>query len=429
MKIKTKKINDYTREIDIDVQWSEIESDFENSLKKFSKNIKMPGFRSGRIPRERLLGQFQQNIEAEFLDSNFQKYYLMAIQQEGLVPVNKAEIKDVQFKMNDHLSFIAEFEIEPEVSLPRLKKNMLSVQRTTYVHDDQDIEDAIIQLRKANATMATIDDGAQEGDYLICTLQKLDESGVPIIGKKFEKQYLRVGNGSFTDDQKDKMIGLKPGESTRLKLPVNEDGKDADYELTVDKVEREILPELDDNLLKKINPGLDSIDSLKSDVEKKIKENFMERSRTSYERDLSDALIDKVNPSFAPSMVEHYLTNLVEDVKKQNNGEPLDDEKVREHYMPLAERNVKWYSLRNKLIDHGKLEVSKTDVENEIQRLIDSTPSSQNEIKKFYKKPSNQKRLEDGLMEKIILEYLEQFAKVKEVEVQTKDLRGQEHEH
>ena len=429
MKIKTKKINDYTREIDINVQWSEIESDFENSLKKFSKNIKMPGFRSGRIPRERLLGQFQQNIEAEFLDSNFQKYYLMAIQQEGLIPVNKAEIKDVQFKMNDHLSFIAEFEIEPEVSLPRLKKNMLSVQRTTYVHDDQDIEDAIIQLKKANATISTVDDGAQEGDYLICTLQKLDESGVPIIGKKFEKQYLRVGKGSFTDDQKDKMIGLKPGESTRLKLPVNEDGEDADYELTVGKVEREILPELDDNLLKKINPGLDSIDSLKSDVEKKIKENFMERSKTAYERDLSDALIDKVNPSFAPSMVEHYLTNLVDDVKKQNNGEPLDDEKVREHYMPLAERNVKWYSLRNKLIDHGNLEVSKTDVENEIQRLIDSTPSSQNEIRKFYKKPSNQKRLEDGLMEKIILEYLEQFAKVKEVEVQTKDLRGQEHEH
>lgn len=429
MKIKTKTINDYTREIDIEIQWSEIESDFENSLKKFSKNIKMPGFRSGRIPRERLLGQFQQNIEAEFLDSNFQKYYLMAIQQEGLVPVNKAEIKDVQFKMDNHLSFIAEFEIEPEVSLPRLKKNMLSVQRTTYVHDDQDIEDAIIQLRKANATMATIDDGAKEGDYLICTLQKLDESGVPIIGKKFEKQYLRVGKGSFTDNQKDKMIGLKPGESTKLKLPVNEDGEDADYELTVDKVDREILPELDDNLLKKINPELDSIDSLKSDVEKKIKENFMERSNTSYERDLSDALIDKVNPSFAPSMVEHYLTNLVEDVKKQNNGEPLDDEKVREHYMPLAERNVKWYSLRNKLIDQGKLEVSKTDVENEIQRLIDTTPSSQNEIRKFYKKPSNQKRLEDGLMEKIILEYLEQFAKVKEVEVQTKDLRGQEHEH
>ena len=429
MKVKTKNTNDFTREISVDISWGEIESDFEISLRKFSKKVKMPGFRSGKIPRDRLLGQFQANIEAEFLDSNFQKYYLMAIKQEGLVPVNKAEVKDIQFHMNKDLSFLAVFEVEPEVKLPRLKKNTLSVQSTTYIHDDQDIEDAIMQLRKANASMSTVEDGAIEGDYLICTLQKLDDSGVAIIGKKFEKQYLRVGNGSFTDDQKDKMIGLKPGGSTRLRLPVNQDGGDADYELTVEKVEREVLPELNDEFIKQINPSLDSVDSLRSDVEKKIIENFKERSKTAYERDLSDALIEKTNPSFAPSMVEHYLKNLIEDVKKQNSGEPLDDEKVREHYMPIAERNVKWYALRNKLIDHGGLEVSKDDLSAEIQRLVEANSTSENEIRKFYKKPSNLKRLEDGLMEKIILEYLEQFAKVKEVEVQTKDLRGKENEY
>jgi len=429
VKIKIKKINDHTRELGIDIPWTELESDFETSIRKFSKNVKMPGFRSGKIPRDRLLGQFQANIEAEFLDANFQKYYLMAVQQEKLVPVNKAEIKDVHFHMGEHLSFVAVFEVEPDVSLPRLKKNTLSVQRTTYLHDEQDIDDAIIQLRKANATMTTVESGAAEGDYLICTLQKLDESGLPIIGKKFEKQYLRVGKGSFTDDQKDKMVGLKPGESTRLRLPVNKDGEDADYELTVENVEREILPEVNEEFLKQIDPKLDSIESLRNDVVKKIEENFKERSKTAYDRDLSDALIDKANPSFAPSMVEHYLTNLVEDVKKQNNGEPLEEDKVREHYMPLAERNIKWYALRNKLIDHGDLKVSEQDLENEIQRLVDSTPASEKEIRKFYKKPSNLKRLEDGLMEKIILEYLEQFAKVKEVEVQTKDLRGQEHAH
>jgi len=140
-------------------------------------------------------------------------------------------------------------------------------------------------------------------------------------------------------------------------------------------------------------------------------------------------LIEKTNPPFAPSMVEYYLTNLIEDVKKQNSGEPLDDEKVREHYMPVAERNVKWYALRNKLIEHGSLEVSRDDLNAEIERLVGANTSSENEIRKFYKKPSNLKRLEDGLMEKIILEYLEQFAKVKEVEVQTKDLRGKENEY
>jgi len=429
VKIKINKTNDYARELEIDIPWSELESDFNTTIKKFSKKVKMPGFRAGKIPRNRLMQQFQSNIEAEFMENNFQKYYLMAVQQEELLPVNKAEISDVHFHMNEHFSFKAVFEIEPEAVIPKLKRNSLSVQRTIYIHDEHDIEDAIMQLRKSHATIATVEDGAIEGDYLICTLQKLDESGVPIIGKKFEKQYLRVGKGSFTDNQKEKLIGLKPGDSNRVILPVNEEGENAEYELTVGNVEREILPEINEEFLKRINSDLDSIDALTSDVEKKIKANFEERSRTAYERDLSDALIDLASPSFAPSMVENYLANLIEDVKKQNKGEPMDEEKVREHYTPVAERNVKWYSLRNKLIETQDIAASKENVEDYIEKLVERTPQSEKEIRKFYKKPSDRKRVEDDLVEKKILEYLEQFAKVKEVEVYTKDLRGQDHAH
>ena len=428
MKIKVKKTNEYTRELEIDIPWSELESDFNTTIKKFSKKVKMPGFRAGKIPRDRLMQQFQANIEAEFMENNFQKYYLMAVQQEELLPVNKAEISDVHFHMNEHFSFKAVFEIEPEMIIPKLKRNSLSIQKTIYIHDEHDIEDAIMQLRKSHATITTVEDGAIEGDYLICTLQKLDESGVPIIGKKFEKQYLRVGKGSFTDNQKEKLIGLKPGDSTRVILPVNQEGENADYDLTVDNVEREILPEVNEEFLKRINPDLDSIDALTSDVEKKIKANFEERSRTAYERDLSDALIDLASPSFAPSMVENYLGKLIEDVKKQNKGEPMDDEKVREHYTPVAERNVKWYSLRNKLIETQDITASKENVEAEIEKLVERTPQSEKEIRKFYKKPSNRKRVEDDLVEKKILDYLEQFAKVKEVEVYTHALRGPDQE-
>ena len=161
----------------------------------------------------------------------------------------------------------------------------------------------------------------------------------------------------------------------------------------------------------------------------KIESNFDERSKNPFERDLSDALIELANPSFAPSMVENYLTNMVEDVKKQNNGEPMDESKVREHYKPLAERNLKWYSLRKLIIESAAISSSKEDVDVEIQSLIDRTPKSEKEIRNFYKKPSNRQRIEDELVEKKILEYLEQFAKVKEVEVQPKDRRGQDHEH
>ena len=423
MRVVAKNINDYTRELKVDLTWEEVQPNFNKAAKAFSKKIKMPGFRPGRVPMERLLSQFQANIEAEFMDANFQKYYLAAVQEKKLMPVNKAEIKDVEFRMDEDFSFTATFEVEPEIVIPNMKKNSLQVNRTNYLHDDQDIEDAILQLRKAQASILTVENGAKEGDYLVCSLQKLDDSGVPIIGKKFENQYLRVGNGSFTDDQKDKMIGLKSGETARLRLPVNEDGGDADYDLVVDRVERENLPELNDDFIKTVNPDLNSVDSLRKDVEKKIIENFKERSQTAYERELSDKAIDFVNPAFAPSMVENYLENVVEDVKKQNNGEPLDESKVKEQYKSVAERNVKWYAIRKELINSQEMKVEKEDVEEEILKLIQRTPKSEKEIKRFYKKPSNKKRIEDDLMEKKILNYLEQFTQVKEVDVETKNLR------
>lgn len=429
MNIKTNKKNEYLMELEIDIPWLELKSDFNNSVKKFSKKVKMPGFRAGKVPLDRLLKQYQPNIEADFMDDNFQKYYLMALQKESLMPVNKAEIEDVHFHMEEHFKFKATFEIEPEITLPKLKKNALKVQKTIYKHDEKDIEDAILQLRKSHATITTVEEGAIEGDYLICTLQKLDESGVAIIGKKFEKQYLRVGNGSFTDDQKDKMIGLKTGESTRLTLPVNENGGDAEYELMVENVEREILPKLDEKFLSLINPSLKTLEELTNDVKEKIESNFLERSETAFEKDVADALIELVNPAFAPSMVQNYLVNLLEDVKKQNNGEPLDEEKVKEQYLSVAERNIKWYSVRKKLIETESLSASKEEVEAEIQRLIDRTPKSENEIKKYYKKPSNKTKIEDDLVEKKILDYLSQFTKLNEVSVNTKDLRGEKHEH
>jgi len=426
VEVVEKIINDYTRELEVKLKWDEVQPNFNKAAKAFSKKIKMPGFRPGKIPLDRLLNQFQPNIEAEFMDANFQNYYLAAIQDKKLMPVNKAEIKDVNFHMREDFSFTATFEVEPELTIPSMKNNSLQVNKTTYLHDDQDIEDAILQLRKSQAAIVTIKDGAIEGDYLVCSLQKLDDSGVPIIGKKFDNQYLRVGNGSFTDDQKDKLIGLKSGQGARLRLPANEGGGDADYDLKVDRVERENLPELNNDFLKAVNPELDSIDSLRKDVESKIIENFRERSQTAYERELSDKAIDFINPSFAPSMVDNYLQNIIEEAKKQNNSEPLDENKIREQYKPVAERNVKWYAIRKEIIKSQSIVVEKKDVENEILRLIKRTPKSEKEITRFYKKPSNRKRVEDDLIEKRIIIYLEQFANIKDVKVETKKLRESE---
>ena len=426
MKIDVKNINDYTKEVKLDIPWSTLEPDFNTALKNFSKKVKLPGFRPGKIPRDRLMQQFQPNIEAQFMDDNIHKYYLTALQEQKIVPVNQAEIRDVDFQMGEHFSFSAKFEVEPDFKLPKFKNNMFKVQKNKFIPDNQDIDDAIDQLRRSHARIETIEDGAKEKDFILCDLQKLDESGVAIIGKKFEKQMLKVGDGSFTDDQKDRLIGLKPGDTSKLDLPDGEDKTIRNpYDLNVVKVEREVLPEINDDFVKLINPDLKSIDDLNKDVLDKINENFEERSRQTFEKDLSDALIEKIGVETPPSMVNNYLNNILEDVKKQNNGEKIDEEKVLETYRPSAERNLKWYLIRKKIIDQEQINIGRSDIDAEIENLISRSPNSEKEIRRFYKKPSNRQKIEDDITEKKILEYLTQFAKIKEVEVNTKDIRGE----
>ncbi|MBT3300396.1 MAG: trigger factor [Candidatus Marinimicrobia bacterium] len=425
MKIDIKEVNAFTREFSIDIPWEELESDFNASMKAFNKKVKTPGFRPGKMPKDKLLAQYKPNIEAEFMEDNFQKYYAMALQEENLMPVNQAEIKDVHFHYEAHFSFVAIFEIEPEIDLPKMKKNMLKVQKTTYVSDEQDLKDAIAQLKKSKARIETVEEGAVEGDFIICDLQKLDESGVAIIGKKFEDQYLKVGHGSFTDDQKDKLIGLKSGGTARMTIPENKEGKTGEYDLTVKNVEREVLPDLDMNFIKLVDPDSKDEEAFRKNITEKIDENFAERSMEAYERDITDTFIEKTDPACPPSMVESYLGNLVEDVKKQNNGEPLDEEKVKETYRPLAERNLKWYLVRKALMRQEELSIDAKEAEAKVDELVEKSPQSEKEIRKFYKKPSNIRHLEDDLMEKKILAVLENYTKVKEVKVATKTLRGE----
>ena len=430
MKIELKNINDFTRELKIDVPWETVKPEFEISLKTFSKKVKVPGFRPGKIPRERLLKQYLPSIEAQYVDDGIQKFYVLSLQEKDIVPVNQAEIKDVHFHYEEHFAFTAIFEVEPVVSIPKMKKNMLSINKTIYIPDKQDINDAIDQLRKSHARIVKVEDGALEKDFIMCDLQKVDDSGVAIIGKKFEKQLLKVGDGSFSDDQKDKLIGLKPGETARVTLPDNKERTTtSDYDLNVINVEREELPKVDKDLLKLINPDLNTVEELETDVLKKINENFSSRSKQQYERDISDALIEKINPSVAPSMVSNYLNNILEDVKKQNNGEPMDEEKVLDSYRPMAERNLKWYVIRKELIKNENLEISKQDVLDELEEIVKKTPSSEKDIRTYYRKPSNKQKIEDDLLEKKIISFLEEYAKIKEVKVETKTLREAPHEH
>ena len=432
MEINVKEMNSYSREMTVHVPWAELEDSFNKHAKKFSKKVNLRGFRPGKVPMKVLLKQFKPAMEADFVEHALNLYYLQALKEKDLLPVNKAEVEKVDFEHEGDMSFTAKFEIEPDIKLPKLRKRAFKVQKTNYVHDQEDIDNVIRDLRRNHATMETVETGAEEGNFILADLQKVDPSGLPIIGKKLEKKYLKVGGGVIKDENLDKLKGAKPEDKIRMHLPENEQGEKSEYEVTVINVEKEVLPEINEEFIKKVDPEAKTEEELRANVETRIVDNYQQRSQEAFERQLSDAMIEKVNPEFPPSMVESYLDHMVEDIKKsgQAGAEDVDEAKVRETYQSVAERNMKWFLVRKAIINENEFAVTKDDVQAEIQKLLDRSPNSAKEIEKYYKKPSNRTRIEDDLMEKKILDYLQKFAKIKEVDVKTKDLRQQEaHEH
>ena len=423
MDIKLKEINSYEKEIMINLNWNEIEKDFEKAIRKFSKRIKLPGFRPGKIPRKVLMNQFQSAIEADFIESSLNNYYLQALKEKEMVPVNMGSVSDVDFDHGGHFKFKVTFEVEPQIKLPRMKKNLLKVEKTIYVCDDEDINLAIEEVRNGHAQVKTIEDGAQSGDFVVCDLQEIDTSGVPIIGKKLETRYVKVGQPPFDNENEKKLLGVKPKDSVKVMVPIDENNNLSNFELLVKNVERQILPELNDDFVKLVDPKSKDMLEYRDKVKENLDKAYDNRSDEALNQSLSDAMIEKINPEFPPSMAESYLGHIIEDISK--NNKEMDKEKAKEIYKPMAERNLKWYLIRNTIIESQSFEISKDDISQEIEDRKEVNPDHAKDIDNYFKKPSNRSRLSDDLMEKKILAYLKEFAKIKEVKVATKDLRKQ----
>ena len=423
MDIKLKEINSYGREVMIDLPWNEIEQDFDKAIRKFSKRVKLPGFRPGKIPRKVLMNQFKPSIEADFIENSVNNYYLKALKEKEIVPVNMGSVSEVNFNHGEHFKFKVTFEVEPQIKLPRMKKNLLKVEKTKYVCDDDDIDLAIEEVRNGHAEVKTIEDGAQSGDFVICDLQEVDNTGVPIIGKKLETRYVKVGQPPFDNENEEKLLGVKPNDLVKVMVPIDENNSLSNFELSVKNVERQILPELNDEFVKLADPKSKDISEYREKVKENLDKAYANRSDEAFNQNICDAMIEKINPEFPPSMAESYLKHIIEDISK-NNSE-MDKDKAKEIYKPMAERNLKWYLIRSAIIQSQSFEISKEDISNEIEDRKKINPDHAKDIDNYFKKPSNRSRLSDDLMEKNILAYLKEFTKIKEVKLATKDLRKQ----
>ncbi|MCH8327381.1 MAG: trigger factor family protein [Candidatus Marinimicrobia bacterium] len=165
MQTNVKNVNSFTRQIKVSVPWTDLAVKYQAFLKKFSRKIKLPGFRKGKVPAHIIKRQYGPLADADFAEQIVQEYYVAALDEGHHEAINKANITDLHFHEGSDLRFEATFEVEPEIKLPTYKRGM-KVQNITFTHDAVDIDLALKELQQHKSQLRTVESGAEEGYYM-----------------------------------------------------------------------------------------------------------------------------------------------------------------------------------------------------------------------------------------------------------------------
>ena len=327
MKTDLKEINSYTRQLDVTVEWDSIENEYQEEFNKARLKYNIPGFRKGKVPEKIVKKTLGPAIEANFAENSLNDYYRKALKELEITPINQATINNLNFQEGLDLSFTAQFEVEPDIQLPKYQKK-IKIRAIRYMAENEDIEQALSQYQEQNANIKTIETGAKSGYFIRGDFQILEADGQPKKGSKLENQYIRLGFGLFKDDKEKVFLGAKEGDEVNVSIPGKE--REVAYQVKVHRVEEQVLPELDDELAKTINENANNLDDLKLIIKEQIQASLDKDHKDAVHKEIINYFVSNGKLEAPESMINRYLEHVKEDLKKRK--QPYNEDEMKENY-------------------------------------------------------------------------------------------------
>ena len=418
METNLKEINSYTRQLDITIAWELIQDEYEKEFSRARSSFSMKGFRKGKVPEQIVKKNLGPSIEAHFAEDSINSYYRQALDELKLAPINQASIDNLEFREGLALSFSARFEVNPEIMLPKYQKKF-KIKAVRYMAGSEDIEQALTQYQEQHASIKTIESGAETGHFIRGDFNVLDDSGLPIVGSKMENQYIRLGFGLFKDDAEKVFISAKEGDEVTVSIQNKENT--VKYHVKINRVEEQILPDIDDELAKTINENSNTLTELKNVIKDELQASLDNDHKELVRKEIIDYFVQNTKVEAPESMVSLYLEQIKDDLEKRN--QPFDEKQMKENYQSHSEWNIKWYLIKDQIIENEALDISDEELDGKIQDTISKNQKNETQIKSFYKQSKNKQQLFSKMLIDKLFARLSEFAKVKVVEESTNELR------
>jgi len=422
MAVTVETLEKLERRITLTLAADTISSEVESRLKRLSRTVKADGFRPGKVPMSVVAQRYGYSVQYEVMNDKVGQAFAEATTEAKLRVAGPPKITEKEGAGEGKLAFDATFEIYPEVKLGDL--STAEVERVSTEVTDAAIDKTLDILRKQRRTFAQrpASEGAAEGDRVTIDFEgKID--GVPFDGGKAEGFQFMIGEGQMLETFDKAVRGMKAGESKTFPLQFPADyhgkdvaGKEADFLVTVKKIEAQHLPEVNEAFAKSLGIKEGTVEGLRADVKRNLEREVKFRVLARNKAAVMDALVKNAELDVPKSLIANETERMIEnaraDLKKRGVKDAETTPIPADIFQPQAERRVRLGLVVAELVRSNNLQAKPAQLQAHIEEMAQSYEKPSEVVRWYLGDRQRMAEVEAVVVENNVAEFVLGKAKV-----------------
>ncbi|GGX78195.1 trigger factor [Litchfieldella qijiaojingensis] len=423
MQVSVETTSQIERRVTVQVPADEVDQAVTARLKDTAKNVRLHGFRPGKVPMAVVRQRYGRDVRNEVVGELMRERYVQAITQESLNPAGYPRIEPTVNESGKDLEFVATLEVYPEVALKSIEG--AEVERPVVEVSDADVEQMIETLRKQNASWEVVDRAAEDGDQVTIDFQGFlgDE---PFEGGQAENHELVLGSGNFIPGFEDQLVGVKAGDEPEIKVTFPEDyqaenlaGKEATFKVKVHKVSAQQLAELDADFIKQFGVEDGDLEKFRAEVKKNMVREADQAVDNRVKQQVLEALKNANEIPVPQALVQQETDGLKRQAAQQFGlGEDFDVSQLpNELFAEQANSRVQVGLLLAEVIKVNELDASDDEIKAKVEELAQQYQEPQQVIDYYLGNEQLKSQVKSSLLEEKAVDTLLEQASVKDVKM------------
>lgn len=436
MAVNVETLEKLERKITLTLPTTVIQNEVNARLKKLARQVKIDGFRPGKVPMNIVAQRYGYSVHYEVMNDKVGEAFNQAAMEAQLRVAGQPRISEKEQAPEGEMAFDAIFEVYPEVKMQDLAQ--VTIDKLKADVTDEAIDKTVEILRKQRRTYAqrSLDSAAETDDRVTVDFEgKID--GEPFDGGRAQDFQFVVGEGQMLQEFEAAVKGMKVGESKTFPLAFPPDyqgrevaGKTADFMVTLKKLEASHLPEVTDELAKSLGAADATVEGLRADIrgnlEREVKFRLLGRNKQA----ALDALVDNAELDLPNSIVQAELDRMVQGAReelKQRGIKDADKAPIPEDvFKPQAERRVRMGLVVSELVRQHGLQATPDQIKAHVEELSASYEKPIEVQRWYYSDNRRMAEVEGIVIEQNVTNYVFSLVKVNEKAITFDELMGQQ---